>query len=150
MKYIPDKKLYSAVMFALKMCPSLNSADDSKISVASDYYHVNKSDVLEIVKQELWSRAIDEAKKEKDSWTIIFNPSATDLLGMGIFNDWVFVCPECGARYAFNVHDDYVIDKMYVSQCKCGFADKFQRECVRKDLFIRLQEKGEQINESIQ
>lgn len=125
-------------MFTLRMCPSLQAADDSKIKVAADYYHVNRSDVLTIVKQELWERAINEAKKERFNWLTIFNPSASDLLGTGWGNDYVFICPQCGSHYACNVHDDAKIDRLYISQCKCGFIDKFQREHVRKDIFNRI------------
>lgn len=141
MKYIPDKKLYSAVMFALRMCPSLDCAYDSKVKKAAEYYHVNYSDVLPIVRRELWDRAISEAKKCSE-WFTIFNPYAHDLLNTGWGNDYVFICPQCGTHYSCNVHDDRKTDKLYLSQCGCGFTDTFQRNVVRKDIFQHL-DKGD-------
>ena len=135
MKYIPDKKLYSAVMFALKMCPNLQCANDAKIKVAADYYHVDQSSVLEIVRRELWERAADEAKAEPDRWMTIYNPTATCLLNTGFGNDFVLICPRCGEHYACNSNDYFKLDKLFVSRCKCGFADEFQRKCVRKELY---------------
>ena len=135
MKYIPDKKLYSAVMFALKMCPNLQCANDAKIKVAADYYHVDQYEVLEIVRQELWERAADEAKAEPDRWMTIYNPTATCLLNTGFGNDFVLICPRCGEHYACNSNDYFKLDKLFVSRCKCGFADEFQRKCVRKELY---------------
>ena len=138
MKYIPDKNLYSAVMFALRMCPSLQIAWDSKIKVAADYYHVNQSDVLAIVKQELWKRAIKEAKEKSDEWFSIYNPHAMDLLGTGFGNNYVLICPQCGAHYACNANDLIKLDRLYVSQCECGFADNYQRRHIRYETFKRL------------
>lgn len=138
MKYIRDKNLYSAVMFALRMCPNLHNAHDSKIKVAANYYHVDHSDVLAIVKQELWERAIKEAKEKGPEWYTVFNPDAIKLLGTGLGNDYVFICPQCGAHYSCNIHDDFKIDKIFVSQCKCGFTDNYQRTCVRNSVFKRL------------
>jgi hypothetical protein len=138
MKYIPDKNLYSAVMFALRMCPSLQYAYDSKIKVAADYYHVNQLDVLAIVKQELWERAIKEAKEKGPEWYTIYNPHAMRLLGIGFGNDYVFICPQCGAHYSCNINDYFKIDKIFVSQCKCGFTDNYQRIHVRNNVFKRL------------
>ena len=138
MRYIPDKGLYSAVMFALKMCPKLQSADDSKVKIAANYYHVNYSDVLTIVREELWDRAIDEAKKNKDEWLSIYSPRAPRLLDTGFGNDYVLICPQCGAHYAFNVNSGR-LNRFYVSQCKCGFTDKCQREIVRKDVYKAMQ-----------
>lgn len=139
MKYIPDKNLYSAVMFALRMCPSLQDAIDQKIKIAADYYHVDHSDVLEIVQQELWERAINKAKEE-DEWFTIYNTLAPRLLNTSYNNNFIFICPRCGARYSCNVHDDLKINKLYISQCKCGFADEYQRKYVRKDYFDIIQE----------
>ena len=135
MKYIPDKSLYSAVMFALKMCPSLRGAYDSKIKVAANYYHVDYTDVLTIVKKELWERAISEAKEKDDGWLTIYNPHAMDLLGTGFFNNFVLICPKCGAHYACNSNDLIKLDKLFVSQCKCGFVDMYQRKYARKTYF---------------
>ena len=138
MKYIPDKNLYSAVMFALKMCPDLFNAYDSKIKVAEDYYHVDQSDVLAIVKQELWDRTIKKAREEGKEWFTIYNPHAMELLGTGLGNNYVLVCPQCGAHYACNANDLIRLDRLFVSQCKCGFTDEFQRKHVRKETFKRL------------
>jgi hypothetical protein len=138
MKYIRDKNLYSAVMFALRMCQSLHNAHDSKITVAANYYHVDSSAVLETVKQELWERAIKEAKEKASEWYTVYNPDAPKLLGTGLGNDYVFICPKCGAHYSCNIHDDFKIDKIFVSQCSCGFTDNFQRTCVRDKVFKRL------------
>ena len=135
MKYIPDKNLYSAVMFALRMCPSLHNAYDSKIKVAADYYHVDYSDVLTIVKQELWKRAISEAKEKDDGWFTIYNPHAMDLLGTGLCNNFVLICPKCGAHYACGSNDLIKLDKLFVSQCDCGFVDMYQRKIARKTYF---------------
>ena len=135
MKYIPDKKLYAAVMFALKMCPNLQCANDAKIKVAADYYHVDQYEVLEIVRQELWERAADEAKAKPDEWMSIYNPTAMRLLNTGFGNDFVLICPQCGEHYACNSNDYFKLDKLFVSRCKCGFADEFQRKCVRKKLY---------------
>ena len=141
MKYIPDKNLYSAVMFALKMCPSLHNAYDSDIKVAANYYHVDYSDVLTIVKQELWKRAISEAKEKDDGWLTIYNPHAMDLLGTGFLNNYVLICPHCGAHYSTNVNS-WKLDQLFVSQCKCGFADNYQRK-IRNDVFKRLYKEDE-------
>ena len=138
MKYIPNKNLYSAVMFALRMCPSLRDAWDPKIKVAANYYHVERSDVLAIVKQELWERAISEAKEKGDEWFTIYNPHAMDLLGTGWGNNFVFICPQCGEHYACNIDDLIKLDRIFVSQCKCGFTDDFQRTRVRNNVFKRL------------
>ena len=136
MKYIPDKKLYSAVMFALRMGPSLQSAFDSNIKVAADYYQVDHDEVLQIVREVLWERARDEAKKNRDEWLTIFNPYAPKLLNTGLGKDYVLICPHCGAHYSANVHSP-ILDEIYVSQCKCGFVDNYQRK-IRNDVFKRL------------
>lgn len=128
MKYIPDKTLYSAVMLALNMCPSLRLAKDSKIKVAANYYHVDYADVLAIVREELWNRAIKEAKQTPSEWYTILNGSANDLLGVGYFNDYIFICPHCGRHYSCNINDNYKINKIFTSQCICGFADEWQKE----------------------
>lgn len=134
MKYIPDKNLYSAVMFALRMCLSLQCASDSKIKVAADYYQVDRDEVLQIVREELWERARNEAKKNRDEWFTIFNPNAAELLNTGLGKDYVFICPHCGAHYSANVHSP-ILDEIYVSQCKCGFVDNYQRKIIRNDVF---------------
>ena len=141
MEYIPDKALYSAVRFALKMCPTLQCSWDSKISVAANYYNVNRDDVFRIVKDELWKRARYCAKEDGDNWYTVYNPQAPNLLGTGLRQDFVFICPHCGANYACNVHDDYSVNKLYVSQCRCGFIDKDQRKHIRKDFFNRITHK---------
>ena len=141
MEYIQDKNLYSAVMFALKMCVSLQHAFDYKINIAANYYHVSRSDVLRIVQKELWERARNDAKKNGDSWYTIFNHEASDLLNTGPGNDYVFICPKCGRHFACNVHEDRKIDKIFVSQCQCGFTDEYQRKIVRKDYFNHITHK---------
>ena len=134
MEYIPDKKLYSAVMFALKMCPELMGARDKKIRIAADYYHVEYEDVLKIVRRELWDRARKEAKQKGNHWLSILNHEARDLLDTGWGNDFVLICPHCGRHFACNVNNLYKVDTLFVSQCQCGFADRYQRK-IRKEIF---------------
>lgn len=138
MKYIPDKRLYSAVMFALRMCPSLQDAFDSKIAVAADYYQVAHDEVLKIVRQELWGRARKEAKENPHAWFTIYNPQAPQLLNTGLGNNYVLVCPKCGEHYACNANDIFKLDRLFVSPCKCGFVDNYQREYIRKSIFEKL------------
>ena len=122
-------------MFALRMCPNLQCANDAKIKVAADYYHIDQYKMLEIVRQELWERAINEAKDRKTEWLTIFNPNAMRLLNTSYGQNYVFICPQCGEHYACNINDDVKVNKLFISQCKCGFADEFQRKCVRKELY---------------
>lgn len=138
MEYIPDKRLYSAVMFALKMCPTLVTAKDSKITVAANYYQVDYADVLRIVRDELWKAEKNEAKKDTKHWHTIFNPQAYDILGMGWGQDYIFICPHCGKCYSCNVHDDSTLNRLYISRCICGFFDEYQRKFTRKDCYERL------------
>ena len=140
MEYIPDKNLYSAVMFALSMCPSLQSARDDKINIAANYYRVNRADVLKIVSKELWSRAIKEAAKDDSQWYTIFNYHAPALLNVGIGRNYVLICPRCGKYFAANV-DSVELDRLFVSQCPCGFVDEGQRNVTRKEYFEYLSSK---------
>lgn len=137
MKYIPDKKLYSAVMFALSMCPDLRIAKDKKIRIAADYYHVNYADVLAIVKDELWGRETKEASKNS-GWYTILNYDAYDLLGTGFGNNYILICPKCGRHYSCCVDDLYRMNVLFVSRCKCGFVDEYQRKIVRKYFFEQI------------
>jgi hypothetical protein len=136
MKYIPDKKLYSAVMFALRMGPSLQRAFDSNIKVAADYYQVDHDEVLQIVREELWERARSEAKKNSGEWLTVYNPHAIQLLNTDPYNNYVLICPHCGAHYSANINS-WELEQLYVSQCKCGFVDNYQRK-IRNDVFKRL------------
>lgn len=138
MEYIPDKKLYSAVMFALKMSPCLQGSRDRDVETAANYYHVKYKDVLTIVRKELWERAINEAKKESDRWYNVYNPDAPELLGT---DNYVFICPRCGRHFACDIHDDSKLNMLYISQCVCGFADDNQRKFTRRWLFEQVSEK---------
>ena len=141
MEYIPDKSLYSAVMFFLKMCPSLNRAYDYKVDIAANFYHVSSDDVLAIVRKELWEREIDKIKGE-DEWHSIYHPSGSRILNIP-FNSLVLVCPQCGRRFSCDSNNYSACDKLYTQRCACGFADKNQRNFIRKDAYERLKLKGE-------
>ena len=141
MEYIPDKNLYFAVMFALKMLKTLQSADDRKIDIAANYYHVNRNDVLKIVRSELWRRERNKAKENANSWHTIYSPRAPELLNTGFGQNFIFICPHCGAHYACNVNDGYKSDKLYTQQCSCGFIDNGQRKFIRKYFFERFMQK---------
>jgi len=142
MRYIPNKALYSAVMFALKMCPDLKCARDSKIGIAANYYHVDYADVLKIVREELWDKETQTAiANGGDSWHTIFNPDAHDILNTGWGNDFVFICPRCGRHYSCNINDYSASNKIFVSECLCGFSDEFQRKYVRKEIYAHLTQK---------
>lgn len=145
MKYIADKQLYKAVMFALDMCGhSLQTALDEKISIAANYYKVDENDVFRYVKDELWNIERAKAKQNSESWHTIYNPQGMKLLGFGFGKDYVFICPQCGHACAMNVHDDYISDRLFVSPCPvCGFVDKGQRQHTRRELFEYLKQRGE-------
>lgn len=147
MKYIPDKQLYKAVMFALEMCGhSLQYARDKKIKVAANYYGVDENDVFRYVKDELWQLERKQAQKDKSRWHTVFNPHGLKLLGFGFAKDYVFICPQCGYSCATNVHDDFGIDRLFLAACPaCGFTDKWQRQYTRKSLFERLKQRGESL-----
>lgn len=138
MKWIPDKQLFKAVMFALEMCNhDLSWARDDKINVAANYYNVNAGEVFDIVKEELWRLKREEIYKGKrDSFETIFNPYAIKLLGTGFGNDFVYICPKCFHVQACNVHDDFRADLISVKPCPmCGFIDEGQRNVTRKEFF---------------
>ena len=61
------------------------------------------------------------------------------LLNTGFGNDFVLICPQCGGHYACNSNDYFKLDKLFVSRCKCGFADEFQRKYVRKNCINTIQ-----------
>ena len=145
MKWISDKQLFKAVMFALDMCGhDLQTARDEKIDIAAKYYNVNKDEVFKIVREELWRlkrKKILEGKK--DSFETIFNPHGIKLLGTGFGNDFIFICPKCFYVQACNVHDDYNCDLIFVRPCPiCGFTDDGQRNVTRKQIFEYAKEKG--------
>ncbi len=133
--YIPDKNLYSAVMFALKMSPDLQMSFDRHIHIAANYYHVDYADVLSIVRKELWTRELNIAKKTKGNWHTIYNHVAPDLLNTGPGNNYIFICPRCGKHYSCNADDYLRIHKIYTSKCSCGFEDEYQQKFIRKDFF---------------
>lgn len=142
MKYIPDKQLYKAVMFALKMCPDLNHALDSKVKLAADYYKVNGDDVFKFVKDELWRRKIAELSDGR--WKTVWNPEANRLVGG--FGDFVIVCPVCGSQQRAPVNS-FSVDKIFVSACpSCGFVDRFQRHQIRKDVFDLITKREAAVN----
>ena len=139
MEYIPDISLYCAVMFFLKMCPSLEQAYDRKVNIAAKYYHVSPDDVFTIVQKELWKRKMDEIKGT-DRWCTIYHHGASRLLKNSA--SYVFICPRCGRRFSCCIDDDVEISKLYLQRCSCGFVDKEQREFVRKDFYEYLKQKG--------
>lgn len=127
-KYIHDKTLYKAVMFALDMCNNdIRYAKDDKITVAANYYNVNRQNVLSIVRSELWTKAKEQAKCNNE-WYTIFNPEAPEILDTGFGRDYVWICPNCEYVQSANVHDDYTGDLIFVSPCPCcGWIDKSQQ-----------------------
>ena len=124
-------------MFALSMCPDLQNARDKKIRIAADYYHVNYADVLAIVKDELWERAIKAASNDS-GWHTILNNDAYDLLGTEFGSNYILICPKCGRHYSCYVDDLHRVNMLFVSRCKCGFVDEYQRKIVRKDFFEQI------------
>lgn len=143
MQYIKDKNLYKAVMFYFSMCGhDLQGANDSKITVAANYYKVDHDEVLKIVKNELWNRAKKEACQE-NGWYTVYNPHAPELLGTGFGNDFVWICPNCNHVQAANVHDDFRGDRIFVSSCPaCGWFDRDQRYVTRKEFYKRYVDRG--------
>lgn len=143
MQYIKDKNIYKAVMFYFSMCGhDLQGANDSKITVAANYYKVDRDEVLKIVKNELWNRAKKEACQE-NGWYTVYNPQAPEILGTGFGNDFVWIFPNCNHVQAANVHDDFRGDRIFVSSCpECGWFDCDQRYNTRKEFYKRYVDRG--------
>ena len=134
MRWIPNKDVYKAVMFALSMGYS-----DRKVNFASNYYHVNPDEVFPVVREEFWKRAkANITEFDRYHQVTLFHTDTQKLLGFsGKFV--VFICPKCqrfvGASDWSREYDDIIL-----SECPCGFVDSYQRNFVRKEEFKLKQE----------
>lgn len=129
MKYIPDKNLYKAVMFALEMCGHrLLFANDDKIKVASSYYKVDSELVFGYVKDELWRLEYQEISERPFEWHTIYNPYAWRLIGSEFGGDeFIFICPKCHQKQSCYINSISQIDRIFTSPCpSCGFVDEWQ------------------------
>ena len=134
MRWIPNKDVYKAVMFALSMGYS-----DRSVRTASNYYRVNPDEVFSVVREEFWKRArTNITELDRYHQVTLFHTDTQKLLGFsGKFV--VFICPKC-KRFVGASNWSHESADIILSECSCGFVDSYQRNFVRKEEFKRKQE----------